>query len=165
MCKTFFKYIIAGVLSVFFVLDFVACMPGPDLLKRTDKPLSRNEVSRSGVDFPFPASAHNIYYAQFGKGQEWEYIVRFQSTQEDCITTISAALTWHDKISGTASVYTAVPLINPTKLPVSSTPLSPVPWFDGIVINRGIYVGEDKSHRPNIWIDQDNAVFYYRETD
>jgi hypothetical protein len=132
---------------------------------RTDRPLSLSEAKqRKETDFPFPPSASNIYYATFGDFQAYEYLLRFDAPPVDCEATIARALAWHAATNQTTVPYQAVSVSTPTALP-ETVYLERVWWWDGMVVEHGLLVGEDSSHRPTIWIDLDHGRFYYRYTD
>jgi hypothetical protein len=136
----------------------------PDLLEHVDKPITLREAQHRGEDFPFPMSASNIYYAEFIEWQEHEFILRFQSPGKDCVAAIPAILKWYNNIHHTSVSYTPVRLPSPTILP-RSTSLTPVDWFDSMRIQDCIYAGANVSQAPNIWIDMDKDILYYRESD
>ena len=49
--------------------------------------------------------------------------------------------------------------------PVGAGWLDRASWFDPDKITRGIYAGDSSSHKPEIWIDLDRGIFYFREND
>ena len=153
--------LVRSALLVFLLAALSGC--GPDLLVRADQPLALAEVHRrKQTDFPFPQAASNIHYAVYRDWQAFEYIVRFDAPPTDCAATVSAALGWHER--GEAAVsHPSVP-IERVSIP-SSSYLHPVSWWDGAVIQQGVFAGEDSSHKPTIWIDSELGRFYYRSTD
>jgi len=138
---------------------------GPDLLERVDTPLTLAEArARGEKTFPFPDSAHDIYFAVYGEWQEYDFLLRFQAPPEDCLAAIPAVIAWHNHESRQSSNYKPAPLNGRTTLPRSSS-LSPVRWFDSAVIERGICAGENGGHTPNIWVDTDKGIFYFQVHD
>ena len=139
------------------------CSCGPDLLVRIDKPLTLEEAQRRAfTDFPFPSSAHDIYFAIYGDWQAYECLIRFDAPPADCEATVSRALAWHQATMHSIKTYTPSSFAGPI---ATSDLLHPVTWFDGASITRGIYAGEESSHTLNIWIDLDTGRFYFRSTD
>jgi hypothetical protein len=132
---------------------------------RTDRPLSLSETKqRKETDFPFPATATNIYYATYADWQAFEYLVRFDAPPADCEATIASALAWHEAASHTTATYRTVPISTGTALPAALW-LRRVGWWDGTVVDHGFFAGEDSSHKPAIWVDSVRGRFYYRSTD
>lgn len=131
---------------------------------RTDRPLSLSEAKqRKETDFPFPPSASNIYYATWGDFAAQEYLLRFDAPPADCEATIARVLAWHG--GGTpGKAYQTVALSTPAALP-ETLYLERVWWWNGIVIEDGLFAGEESSHTPAIWVDLDNGRFYYRYAD
>jgi hypothetical protein len=131
---------------------------------RTDRPLSLAETKqRKETDFPFPASATNIYYATYADFQAFEYLLRFDAPAPDCEATIARALAWHEARYRRSWTYPTVSVATEA-LPPSSY-LEPVAWWDGSVVEQGLFAGKDLSHMPAIWVDSKLGRFYYRSTD
>jgi hypothetical protein len=145
------------------LLCLLLCSCGPDVLIRADHPLTRAEVrSRGELDFPFPESAREIYYAIYADSQPSEYLIRFDAPPAECEATVSRALAWNAAGARIPRDYAPRPFTGRIS---TSTYLHPVPWFDGSIIQSGLFAGEDSSHAPNIWIDLVAGRFYYRSTD
>lgn len=116
-------------------------------------------------DFPFPASAHHIYYSELADGmQEYECIVRFRARTADCLAAIPKVIEFTDHGRHPASTYHTDILTARTVLP-QSMGLNPVKWFDGAVIANGVFAGKNSGDAVNIWVDESNGVFYFHETD
>ena len=144
------------------LICLTACGPVP--VKRYDKPLTYAEaIKEKDIDFPFPASSHNIYHGKYGEWQAYTRLVRFEAPAEDCLKHIDAVLAWDNKIYGRTSSYPRVQVTHVNA--VGTGYLGPTPWFDPGSIKRGIYAGESSSHTPEIWVDLDKGVFYFKETD
>lgn len=151
--------------AAFFGLT--AC--GPDYVKRYDKPLTYAQaIKEKDMDFPLPASSRNIYYGMYADWQAYTRLVRFEAPVEDCLKHIDTVIAWNDKIYGRTSSYPRVPVTHVDS--VGAAWLDKTEWFDPEKLKRGIYVGESsghtpESHTPEIWVDLDRGVFYFKETD
>jgi len=78
---------------------FASC--GPDYIKRYDTALTlRQAIKEKNIDFPLPASAHNINYAMYADWQTYQRLVRFQAPVQDCIRHIDVVLAWDNRIYG-----------------------------------------------------------------
>lgn len=147
-----------GVLCLIGMM-FTGC-GGPDILVRADEPLTLAEVQRrKECNFPFPDSARQIHYGIYADWAAQEYLIRFDAPPEDCVATIAKAMAWH---SGPKRPATTQPFRG--ALPECIW-LSPVRWFEGASIQRGVYAGEDSSHTPQIWVDLENGRFFYSTRD
>jgi hypothetical protein len=140
---------------------------------RTNTPLDLQEARKdAGIkDFPFPSSAHDIYYAQFACWQDYESLVRFQAPVKDCLASIPAVLKWarDDGSVQKPASYHPIHLKAAAVLP-DSDDQHPVPWFERAVITHGVYAGWQSVDTPkewwpvDIWIDTDKGVFYFKQT-
>ncbi len=137
---------------------------GPDALVRVDKSISLAEARRRVEGFPFPASAHDICYAEYGQSQEYEFVLRFEAPPSDCIASIPNIFRWQAKKSHEVSDEGANSKCEYTHLP-RTTSLRPVSWFDNAMIEHGVFAGAEGSHRPQVWVDEDKGILYYREID
>ena len=140
------------------------CSCGPDVLERIDKPITLAEARRKKETFPFPESAQNIYWGVYQNIQEYEYIVRFEAPSSDCLATVPNITAWYEQKHHPHISFTSVPLGPNTSLPKSDG-LYPVPWFDLRHIQRGVQFTGDSQEKPNIWIDLERGIFYFRDTD
>jgi len=146
-------------------LSLTACAPTqPAHGKRYDKPLTYAQATNEkDIIFPFPESAHNIYYGIYGEWQAYAKIVRFDAPVQDCLKHIDTVLAWDDKNYNRTSSYPRVTVTNVE--PVDAGFPTPISWFKPDKITHGIHVGESGSHVPQIWVDSDRGTFYFRLTD
>jgi hypothetical protein len=147
-----------------FILGGCARGPRDSVTVRYDKPLTYAQAAKKkDITFPLPESAHNIYFGGFWGGQAYTMVVRFDAPTNDCIKHIGTALAWDDRIYNRTSSYPRVAVTNVA--PVDAGFLTPTRWFNPDKITHGIYAGVWGSHTPQIWVDWDKGVFYFRETD
>lgn len=137
---------------------------GPDYVKRFDKPLTYEQaIKEKDIDFPLPPSSRKILYGMYADWQAYTLLVRFEAPVEDCLKHIDTVVAWDNKIYKRTSSY---PRVQVTHIdPVDTVWLHPASWFDPNKITRGVYAGENSSHKPEIWIDLDRGIFYFREID
>jgi len=120
-------------------------------------------MKKKDIDFPLPSSSHDIYYGMFAEWQEYTCIVCFEAPVEDCIKHIATVLAWDDGVYHRTSSY---PRLSVTNVETDDAAcLKPAKWFTYQEIAHGIYSGTNASHSPQIWVDVDKGVFYFRETD
>jgi hypothetical protein len=137
---------------------------GPDYVKRYDKPLTYSQaIKEKDIDFPLPASSHDIYYGAYADWQASTLVVRFTAPTQDCIKQIETVIAWDDKIYSRTSSYPRVTITNVE--PVDAGWLGSVSWFTPNAITNGIYTGTNSSHTPEIWIDLDKGIFYFKSED
>ncbi len=164
MKKTLF--IVLGLIIVLSCLIFYKCSQPdqPDYLKRYDNPLTYSQAMKeSDIDFPLPASSSDIYYGMYADWQAYTRIVRFTAPVEDCISHIDKVIEWSDSISGRKSSF---PRIKVTHVDLQGAGwLEPAAWFKPETITNGLYVGDNASHVPQMWIDLDKGIFYFSESD
>jgi len=153
---------IQPILAALFAMIITGC--GPDELTRVDNPITYAEAKkRKDINFPFPASSHDIYYGVYGNWQEFTLIVRFDATLQDCTNAIRNLIAFDDAMMKRTSSY---PRSSFTHIdPVDTGSIKSAPWFAPNMITNGIYTGENGSHTPEIWVDLDKGRFYFKETD
>jgi hypothetical protein len=150
------------VASVAVCFCLTAC--GPDHVKRYDKPLTYAQAAKEReIDFPLPASSHDIYYGMYADWQAYTLVVRFEAPVDDCIKHMATAVAWNDKVYKRTSSYPRVSVTNVDY--VNAGGLDPVPWFTPHTITHGLFTGTNSSHTPEIWVDLDKGIFYFKETD
>ena len=148
--------------------------PHPDYLRRVDRPMTVAEAKRLEelASFPFPPSAHDIYYAAWADWQEAQTMLRFDASLEDCLATIQQAIRWQQTHLGQKnfSTYPTRPMTSQIYLPAADQQfLSHVPWWDGTRITHGFSAGAETGDgepinggEPNVWVDSDlGRVYYY----
>ena len=149
----------------------VACLVvtscgGPDYVKRYDKPLPYAQARREKAsDFPLPPSSHDIYHGEYVDWVAYTRIVRFEAPVADCLKHLDVVMAWDDKRYSRTSTYSLVEVTRVDKSSADALYLEPAPWFAPDTIKHGLYTGKTASHEPEIWIDLDNGVFYFREAD
>ena len=97
---------------------------GPDYLKRIDRPmtLARAKRVQALADFPFPASARDIYYAGYADWIAHETLIRFDASEQDCEAAMPKLLEWYEKQAHRNWTYPTVALTSEIYLPGPSTP-------------------------------------------
>lgn len=143
----------------------------PDIV-RTAHPVPRTEAEQR-CPIPLPAGARNVEYAVWSHWISFIVLVRFEAPPEECVKHIDTILTWHDEKNPALTTlqkrrprppsYSGVPVTHVDR--VDTSVLKPVPWFNPHLITRGIHAGVPGSHTPEVWVDLERGVFYYRETD
>ena len=137
---------------------------GPDELTRCDKPITYAQaIAKHDINFPFPASRHDIYYGIYGDWQAFTLLVRFEAPVQDCLKHIDTMIAWDDKMGNRTSSYPRVAVTHVDRVDAGN--LKPAPWFAPDTITNGIYAGTNWSHTPQIWVDLEKGVFYFKETD
>jgi hypothetical protein len=131
---------------------------------RTDHPLSLAEVK---IEFPFPATATNIQYAEYQAGIAYDFVLRFEAPKEDCLATVSKAVAAFKSDLSPAKLaeLSQIQPLKPERDHVRRVDDLEVPWFDPENIQEGVEAGERGSHQPRIWIDTARGVFYFQYTD
>lgn len=131
---------------------------------RFDKPLTYAEASTNkDIDFPFPASSHDIYYGFYADWQAYTRIARFEAPVQDCIHQIDTVVAWDNRIYHRTSSYPHITITNVA--PQGAGWLKSASWFTPETITNGIYAGLDSSHTPQIWVDTNRGIFYFMEND
>jgi hypothetical protein len=61
-------------------------------------PLSIDEARRTKElgEFPFPPTAHDIYFAGYVEWRMQEAAIRFDASPEECLATIQKIIEWHE---------------------------------------------------------------------
>lgn len=158
-----FQFIAAAVFIFLVCLAFYKCSQ-PDYVQRYDKPLTYSQaLKESAIDFPLPASSSEIYYGMYADWQAYTRIVRFQAPVEECISQIDKVIAWNDKMYQRTSSYPRTKVSRVQRQGAGW--LDPADWFCPETITNGLYVGENSSHKPQIWIDLDKGIFYFQEND
>jgi hypothetical protein len=160
---------IANTLGMVFSLGFIilVCLllyncGTPDLLKRYDAPLSYAEaIQKEDIHFPLPASSTDIYYGVFADWQVYSNIVRFSAPVDDCLRHVDTVIAWHNQLRNRKFTYPRISVT--TVAPQGVGQLEHVDWFTPDRIKNGLYVGKSSSE-PEMWIDLERGIFYFRET-
>jgi hypothetical protein len=142
---------------------------GPDYRERVDHPMTLAEAKRHRIfaDFPFPASAHNIYFAGYADWLVHETLIRFDASKSDCEGVIPKILAWYEKEQNRDWTYQVVPITDEVDLPgpLEANWLPRVDWWSGVKVKHGFYGGKDSSNTPQVWVDSDLDRVYFYETD
>lgn len=149
------------VVIVLFAMTAARC--AKPTIQRSDVPMSRDEALKKGIRFPFPSTAQNIQIAQYSFGFAYELLVRFEAPVSVCEQHIAEVLKWHDK-SMPNQEKPSVEQVDHVDY-VENSMLKPTPWFNPRTLKRGLHVGKSGCSVPEIWIDQEKGIFYFRETD
>lgn len=118
-------------------------------------------------DFPFPPTAHDIYFAGYADWTMHEAAIRFDAAPDECLATIQKIIQWHEIGTGYRhfDMYPTNPLTVETKVP-GLFYLEHVTWWEPLLIKHGFIAGGEKCcGKPNVWVDSDLGRVYYYETD
>ncbi|WP_397384056.1 hypothetical protein [Prosthecobacter sp.] len=134
---------------------------------RFDAPMTRDEFLKKGIKFPTPSTARNIQIARYSYGFAYELLVRFEAPVSVCEQHVAEVLKWHDMWRDKAMPKQEEPTAEKVDHVdyTENSVLKPTPWFDPGALKRGLHVGKPGSSVPEIWIDQEKGIFYFRETD
>ena len=157
---------VAGVVSA--VLGIVAAkalffwMMEDKVVDNYSKPLTVEQARQENCPIPLPDSARHVQFVYASGGlQALEILVRFEAPVDVCRGHI-------------AIVFGAnQPAVLPLQLtPIKSTPapedhdmVGRATWFDVERIKNGTSTGPAGDWEPQIWIDEDRGIFYYKLTD
>lgn len=132
-------------------------------IQRSDVPMSRDEALKKGIRFPFPSTAQNIQIAQYSFGFAYELLVRFEAPVSVCEQHVAEVLKWHEKGMPKQEELSIEKVDHVDYM--ENFMLKPTPWFDPSTLKRGLHAGRPGSSVPEMWIDQEKGIFYFRETD
>lgn len=151
--------------SVMLVIALLVTSCWDEATLRSDKPLTRATASKEFAGFPFPASAHSIYYFMYGGGmQDLEQYVRFDVDPADLDSSVDTLVAWNNKEMTRALAYPRAPLpsggtVTPQK------EFLPMHWWDPTTITTGYYRGHIDSYALQIFIDQSRSRIYIYQND
>lgn len=132
---------------------------------RSDKPLTTVAASKELLDFPFPASAHSIYYLMYAGGmQDLELYVRFDVAPQDLDSSVETLVTWNNKQMSRTLAYPRAPLSSVT-VPIPRKSFLPMLWWDAATITTGYYRGHDDGYALRIFADQSRSRIYVYQND
>jgi hypothetical protein len=142
---------------------------------RTEKPLNYEEAVANGhCPIPLPKEARNIQFVDFYAGWGgFSQHVRFEAPMEVCREQARAILNDFNSRQTQDSQrveVTAKPLdwdhaSSVARDANSWEVVSRAPWFDSDSIQKGEMWGAGRSHQPEVFIDLERGVFYYRRSD
>jgi len=141
-------------------------------------PLTVEQARQQDCPIPLPDSAHNVQWVFAAGGlQALEILVRFEAPVDVCrahVQTVFDAWTKHWFERG-AQGQRMNPWPPSPLMPLSSLTSKPAPedhdmagratWFDVDHITKGSTAGVVGGSGPQIWIDEDRGIFYYKLTD
>lgn len=130
--------------------------------------MSREEAVKSGFAFPFPEAAKNIQFATYSFGFAYEWLVKFEAPVSVCEQHVAEVLKQHEIRWKSTGMPKQEALLTEEIDHVEYTEfgtLKPTPWFDPGSIKKCLHVGRPGCSTPEIWIDREKGVFYYRLTD
>lgn len=132
---------------------------------RSDKPLTKAEATKRHLDYPFPPSAHSIYYLIYSGGtQDLETYVRFNVDPEELDSAVDALVTWNNAQMKTSLIYPRV-AVGAADFPTPMKSFLPMPWWDIAAIKTGYYRGHNESHALRIFVDQSHSRIYIYQND
>jgi hypothetical protein len=137
---------------------------------RIDKPMTLDQARRIRqlADFPFPSSAHDIYYAGYSDWLVYAALIRFDASPQDCETIALELVRWN-RTSNKAndfSEYLPIPINGQRYLAGPDRDFLPeIKWWDDVIVRHGVFVGKEGDGRPQVWVDYDSKRVYYYESD
>lgn len=146
------------------------CFPSGSLfpeykLLRQNVPL---EQAQKECPIPLPANAKNISYGHWSCGIGFEDYLRFEAPPETCLAHIAVVLeacSPKEHIASQPSLPKPNKIASPPQPVRSSSREFDVGWFDIQNIRNGVTAGRGFSSDPQVWVDTNRGVFYYRITD
>lgn len=113
-----------------------------------------------------PSSARNLYVADEGFWLACHCEVRFNATVDDCIVTAQ-------QVQRQFADEVGIPVRQPEKIDRAHGVLPPHDhwgqrrrwWLDVDSIQNGLYYRGGGSWEPEMWIDTDRGIFYFRVSD
>lgn len=113
-----------------------------------------------------PPSAHNLYVSEQGAWLAHHCEVRFDATVEDCIATadrvkVRFADEFDRELQEPFRIDRERGVVPPSDLVVSRRKW----WLTTNSIRNGLYYPGGGSSEPEVWVDTDRGVFYFRVTD
>lgn len=115
---------------------------------------------------PLPPSAHNLYVSQQGAWLAYHGEVRFHATVEDCVATAQRV---HDEYAARQRRSSAPPIEIDSERgivpPRDGTGHRRKWWLNTDFIRKGLYYPGGGAWNPQIWVDTERGIFYFRVTD
>ena len=161
--------LLSGLVILAALIVLYQCSP-QRLVTRVDKPMTLDQAKRMQqlADFPFPPSAHDIYFATYADWTIYATLIRFDASPQDCETIALELVRWNRTLSkaNDISEYVPIPINGQRYLaPPDSGFLPDVKWWDGVIVRHGFYIGQQWEGRPQVWVDYDLKRVYYYESD
>jgi hypothetical protein len=161
--------LLSGLLILATLLVLYECSP-QRLATRFDKPMTLDQAKRIQqlADFPFPSSAHDIYFAAYADWTIYATLIRFDASPQDCETIALELVRWNRTLNkaNDISEYVPIPINGQRYLTAPDRDFLPeVKWWDDVIVRHGLFVGEEGEGRPQVWVDYDLKRVYYYESD
>ncbi len=126
--------------------------------------------------FKVPKTAKFVRCSEFAYWIAYDLQVKFSAPYEDCIKAAEDILAEHRKkaevhqpdyvrIEIRDRRYLTPKSEDATRYVADDSSQGNKWWFHPSTIKNGLYLGERGAYTPQIWIDKDRGLFYYRETD
>ncbi len=116
-----------------------------------------------------PKSARWVRSSEWGQWLSYDAQVRFEAPLVDCLEAAEAVIAAHKKempeLSGFDYTQKTIDAEHGLASPRAGFDDENKWWFKPESIKRGVYFGQASSHNPQIWIDADRSIFYYKRTD
>jgi hypothetical protein len=144
---------------------FYVCSPRR-LVTRIDRPMTLTQAQRMRelADFPFPPTAHNIYYAGYSDWIAHETMIRFDAPAADCKAAMPRVIEWYER--NRHWTYPTKEISAEVHLPEPDRQFLPeVKWWDRLTVRHGLFAGKDSSNTPQVWVDSDLERVYFFESD
>jgi hypothetical protein len=122
--------------------------------------------AKNQLDVVFPDSAHDIQFACYRQWIAIEDFIRFEAPIDDCISFAEQTIARHNSAHPDRPIPGLSPItdVGNSGEISRSTELS-TEWFDLAAIRNGFASGGVGSHMPQLWIDSDRGVVYFKYTD
>jgi len=140
--------------------------------KTQNAPVSVEEARKLGCPILLPDSARNVQFAWYDQWVISQTYVRFEADPAVCHAHAKTLVEDNVKRVADIPVSNQTDLTSLTSAPQNSllqpgrlNPLGSLPWFNIQDIKHGSFRHGIVSYDPDIWIDDDKGIFYYRNTD
>jgi hypothetical protein len=122
--------------------------------------------ARQQFEFDYPESAHDIQFACYYEWIAIEEFVRFAAPVDDCVAFAEATIAQHNEAHPDRPARELCPIAEAGDFPepARSTALS-IAWFNPKAIRQGFAGGNIGSHTPQLWVDTERGIVYYKYTD
>jgi len=161
-----------------FITAMFFYMMGPKVTDHYSTPLTIDQARQQDCPIPLPDSAQHVQWVFAAGGlQALEILVRFEAPVDVCrahVQTVFDAWSkhWQERgAQGQPMNVGAPPLLPPlTTLraipaPEDNDMVGHATWFDVEQIKNGSTAGNNGESTPQVWIDEDRGIFYYKLTD
>jgi|KBSSwiStaDraftv2_1062776.scaffolds.fasta_scaffold189393_5 hypothetical protein len=126
--------------------------------------------------FNVPKAARWVRCSEFAYWLAYDLQVKFSAPYEDCIKAAEDILAKHRaeakvyqpdyvRVEIRGGCYLAPKREDATRFVADDLLQGSKWWFRPGSIKNGVFLGERGPYVPQIWIDKDRGLFYYKETD